>query len=50
MSPNKSYAGEVLKEMHGAFAIIAPKEGAFVPVAVWEISKQNEQALDRYEG
>ena len=35
---------------HGAFATIAPKEGAFVPVAVWEISKQNEQALDRYEG
>ena len=33
-----------------AFATIAPKEGAFVPVAVWEISKQNEQALDRYEG
>ena len=25
---------------HGAFATIAPKEGAFVPVAVWEISKQ----------
>lgn len=35
---------------HGAFATIAPKEGDFVPVAVWEISKQNEQALDRYEG
>ena len=35
---------------HGAFATIAPKEGAFVPVAVWETSKQNEQALDRYEG
>ena len=35
---------------HGAFATIAPKEGAFVPVAVWEISKQNEQALDCYEG
>ena len=35
---------------HGAFATIAPKEGASVPVAVWEISKQNEQALDRYEG
>lgn len=33
-----------------AFATIAPKEGASVPVAVWEISKQNEQALDRYEG
>lgn len=33
-----------------AFATIAPKEGSSVPVAVWEISKQNEQALDRYEG
>lgn len=35
---------------HGAFATIAPKDGASVPVAVWEISKRNEQALDRYEG
>ena len=35
---------------HGAFATIAPKEGASVPVAVWEISEKNEQALDRYEG
>ena len=35
---------------HGAFATIAPKEGASVPVAVWEISQKNEQALDRYEG
>ena len=33
-----------------AFATIAPKDGASVPVAVWEISKRNEQALDRYEG
>ena len=35
---------------HGAFATIAPKEGASVPVAVWDISEKNEQALDRYEG
>ncbi len=35
---------------HSAFATIAPKEGASVPVAVWEISQKNEQALDRYEG
>ena len=35
---------------HSAFATIAPKDGASVPVAVWEISKRNEQALDRYEG
>ncbi len=35
---------------HGAFATISPKEGASVPVAVWEISQKNEQALDHYEG
>lgn len=35
---------------HSAFATIAPKEGACVPVAVWDISEKNEQALDRYEG
>lgn len=35
---------------HSAFATIAPKEGASVPVAVWDISEKNEQALDRYEG
>lgn len=34
----------------GAFATIAPKEGACVPVAVWEIQPQDEAALDRYEG
>lgn len=33
-----------------AFATIAPKEGASVPVAVWEIRPQDEAALDRYEG
>ena len=37
-------------QSHGAYATIAPKDGASVPVAVWEISKRNEQALDRYEG
>lgn len=33
-----------------AFATIAPKEGAEVPVAVWEIQPQDERSLDRYEG
>ena len=33
-----------------AFATIAPKEGASVPVAVWEITPKDERALDRYEG
>lgn len=35
---------------HSAFATIAPKEGASVPAAVWEISERDEQSLDRYEG
>ena len=34
----------------GAFATIAPKKGAMVPVAVWELQQQDEQALDWYEG
>ena len=33
-----------------AFATIAPKENASVPVAVWEIQPRDEMALDRYEG
>lgn len=35
---------------HGAYATIAPKKGSAVPVAVWEITPQDERALDRYEG
>ena len=35
---------------NSAFATIAPKEGACVPVAVWEIQPDDEKALDRYEG
>ena len=45
----EDYALQFKGQPHGAFATIAPKEGACVPVAVWEISKQNEQALDCYE-
>ncbi len=33
-----------------AFATIAPKDGASVPVAVWEIQPSDERSLDRYEG
>ena len=33
-----------------AFATIAPKENASVPVAVWEIQPRDELALARYEG
>lgn len=35
---------------NSAYATIAPKEGASVPVAVWEIQPQDEAYLDRYEG
>ena len=34
----------------GSYLTIEPKAGASVPVAVWEVSEQNEAALDRYEG
>lgn len=34
----------------GSYLTIEPKDGAKVPVAVWEVSEQNELALDRYEG
>ena len=33
-----------------AFATIEPKKGCSVPVGVWEITPQDEWALDRYEG
>jgi len=33
-----------------AFATIAPKEGASVPVAVWELRPWDERSLDVYEG
>ena len=35
---------------HTAFATIAPKDGASVPVGLWEIQPRDEQALDLYEG
>lgn len=35
---------------YGAYATIAEKAGASVPVAVWEIRLGDEQNLDRYEG
>ena len=34
----------------GSYLTIEPRAGASVPVAVWEVSEQNEMALDRYEG
>ena len=35
---------------NSAFATIAPKESAFVPVAVWSLKPMDEFMLDRYEG
>ena len=35
---------------YGAHANVIPEEGQEVPVAIWEISPQDERALDRYEG
>lgn len=32
------------------YLTIEPKKGAWVPVGIWEISEENEKALDRYEG
>lgn len=34
----------------GSYLTIEPKDGAKVPVAVWEVTRTNEMALDRYEG
>jgi len=36
--------------MTGSYLTIEPQEGASVPVAAWEVSAENEAALDRYEG
>ena len=34
----------------GSYLTIEPQAGAFVPVAVWDVSAQDEYYLDRYEG
>lgn len=34
----------------GSYLTIEPKDGAEVPVAVWEVNEDDEQRLDRYEG
>ena len=34
----------------GAYLTIEHKEGARVPVAIWSVTKEDEKALDRYEG
>lgn len=34
----------------GSYLTIEPKDGSYVPVAIWETSESDEAALDRYEG
>lgn len=34
----------------GYYLTIEPKDGAEVPVAVWEVTETDEKALDHYEG
>lgn len=34
----------------GAYLTIEPREGSKVPVAVWEVTENDEARLDRYEG
>ena len=34
----------------GSYLTIEKKKGSTVPVGVWEVSKWDERALDRYEG
>ena len=34
----------------GSYLTIEAQEGALVPVAVWEVSEEDEKRLDRYEG
>lgn len=34
----------------GSYLTIEPKKGGCVPVAAWEVSAEDEKALDRYEG
>lgn len=46
----KDYALQFKGHPNSAFATIAPKQGASVPVAVWEIQAKDELSLDRYEG
>lgn len=46
----KDYELQFKGHPDSAFATIASKKGASVPVAVWEIQPRDEKSLDRYEG
>lgn len=34
----------------GSYLTIEPKDGAEVPVVIWEVTESDEKTLDRYEG
>jgi len=34
----------------GSYLTIEPKDGSSVPVAIWSVTKEDEDALDHYEG
>ena len=36
--------------MTGSYLTVEQEDGATVPVAVWSVTEEDEQALDRYEG
>lgn len=36
--------------MTGSYLTIEPCENSLVPVAIWEVTENDEKALDRYEG
>lgn len=46
----KDYALVFRGSRSGAYATIIPEKGEEVPVVVWEISTNDEQRLDLYEG
>lgn len=46
----KDYELQFKGSSDSAYATIAPKKGASVPAAIWEIQPEDETALDRYEG
>lgn len=52
--PNAEVIGTVMLENYELefrrVATVVPKEGARVPILLWQIDEQDEQSLDRYEG
>lgn len=46
----KDYDLQFKGKKYGAFATITPQENSVVPVALWELTKADEQRLDVYEG